>query len=109
MIVAITQYKVVEHEYLNRSVPEEGWGSTHDVMSDVSKYVIWREELEAGMTGEHALAYFSDLLSDQMQEDNAFECTEYSYFVYRNDGGKWKWVGSLTRATQHDGCRDEMY
>ena len=100
--MATTQYKVVEHEYLNRSVPEEGPGSTHDVVSDVSKYVIWREELEIGMTVEHVLAYFSDLLSDQMHEDNVFECTEYNYFVYRNDGGKWKWVGKLTRIPQPD-------
>lgn len=100
--MAITQYKVVEHEYLNRSVPEEDWGSTHDVVSDVSKYVIWREELDSDMPNEQVLAYLSELLSDQMEEDNAFDCVEYNYFVYRSDGGKWKWVGKLTRTPQPD-------
>ena len=100
--VATVQYKVVEHEYLNRSVPEEGPGSTHDVVSDVSKYVIWREELGSDMPADQVLAYLSDLLSDQMEEDNAFDCTEYNYFVYRNDGGKWKWVGKLTRIPEPD-------
>jgi hypothetical protein len=93
---------VVEHEYLNRSVPEEGWGSTHDVVSDVTKSVIWREELDSDMSDDQVLAYLSDLLSDQMEEDNAFDCTEYNYFVYRNDGGKWKWLGKLTRIPQLD-------
>lgn len=100
--MATTQYKVFGHEYLNRSVPEEDGGSTHDVVSDVTKHVIWREELDDSMTKEQVLEYFSDLLSDQMEEDNAFDCMEYNYFVYRNDGGKWKWVGKLTRNSQCD-------
>ena len=102
--MATTQYKVVEHEYLNRSEPEEGPGSITDVVSDVCKYVIWHEELDSGMTSEHVLAYFIDLLSDQMQEDNIFESTEYNYFVYRNDGGEWKSVGTLTRNPDQYGC-----
>lgn len=100
--MATTQYKVVEHEYVNRSEPEEDWGSTHDVVSDVSKYVIWREELSDAMPDEQVLAYLSELLSDQMNEDSLFDCTEYNYFVYRNDGGKWKWVGKLTRIHPSD-------
>jgi hypothetical protein len=90
-------------------VPEEDWGSTHDVVSDVYKNVIWREEMDSEMMAEHVLDYFSDLLSDQMEEDNAFECTEYNYFVYRFDGGKWKYVGKLTRIPQPDEDELEQY
>jgi hypothetical protein len=103
VIVVTTQYKVVENEYLNWSVPEEGPGSTHDVVSDVTKHVIWREDMDSEMTDEHVLAYLSDLLSDQMEEDNAFDNTEYNYFVYRNDGGKWKYVGRERVSPQIDG------
>jgi len=83
-------------------VPEEDWGSTHDVVSDVSKHVIWRDDLGSDMSDEQVLTYLSELLSDQMEEDNAFDCTEYNYFAYRNDGGKWKWVGKLMRIPQPD-------